>query len=50
MDVTSTAHNIRLDDGTFTKLDQIAIHNHPWFLSAQRLLESIFPGTKAIIA
>ena len=47
MDVTFTGHNIRLDDGTFTKPDQIAIHNHPWFLSAQRLLEIIFPGDKS---
>jgi SAM-dependent methyltransferase len=46
MDVTFTAHNIRLDDGTFTNPKQIQIESHPWFISARRVLETVFPGDK----
>ena len=38
MPVEFTAHNIRLDDGTFTKPD--AMEAYPWFISARRILET----------
>ncbi len=42
-----TAHNIRLDNGTFTKPDLgYSMDAHPWFVSARRLLETVFPGDK----
>jgi SAM-dependent methyltransferase len=47
MNVTFTAHNIRLDDGTFTNPDvPILMEQHPWLLSAKRMLNVIFPGEK----
>jgi 2-polyprenyl-3-methyl-5-hydroxy-6-metoxy-1,4-benzoquinol methylase len=41
-----TAHNIRLDDGTYTKPDGVRMEAHPWFLAARRVLDAIFPGDK----
>ncbi len=47
MGVEFTAHNIRLDDGTFTKPDEShSMEAHPWLVSARRILESVFPGDK----
>jgi 2-polyprenyl-3-methyl-5-hydroxy-6-metoxy-1,4-benzoquinol methylase len=43
-----TAHNIRLDDGTFTKPEsERSMAQHPWFISARRVLETVFPGEKS---
>lgn len=43
-----TAHNIRLDDGTFTKPDSAtSMVDHPWFISARGILETVFPGDKS---
>jgi hypothetical protein len=48
MTVTFTGHNIRLDDGTETKPEiGYTIDHHPWFRSAQRLLETVYPGDKS---
>lgn len=45
--ITFTSHNIRLDDGTYTKPEAgPAIDQHPWFLAAKRILEATFPGDK----
>ncbi|BCO47484.1 hypothetical protein MINTM002_31580 [Mycobacterium intracellulare] len=45
-----TAHNIRLDDGTFTKPDSSqSMVDHPWFKSAHGVLETVFPGDKSRI-
>lgn len=47
MAVEFTAHNIRLDDGTLTKPDKgYSMEAHPWFVSARRILETVFPGDK----
>jgi len=47
MSVEFTAHNIRLDDGTLTKPDVgYSMEAHPWFVSARRILETVFPGDK----
>jgi SAM-dependent methyltransferase len=47
MAVEFTAHNIRLDDGSFTKPEAgPSMDLHPWFISAQRVLETVFPGDK----
>jgi len=47
MAVEFTAHNIRLDDGSFTKPDAgQSMEFHPWFVSARRIVESVFPGDK----
>ena len=47
MPVEFTAHNIRLDDGTFTKPDTgHSMESCPWFVSARRILETVFPGDK----
>lgn len=47
MTIEFTAHNIRLDDGTFTKPDiGISMEFYPWFVSARRLIETVFPGDK----
>jgi SAM-dependent methyltransferase len=43
-----SAHNIRLDDGTFTKPDSTqSVVEYPWFISARRILETVFPGDKS---
>jgi SAM-dependent methyltransferase len=47
MTLEFTAHNIRLDDGTFTKPDSTSMVEHPWFISARRVLETVFPGDKS---
>lgn len=45
--VEFTAHNIRLDDGTFTKPEsKRSMVDEPWFKSARGMLEVIFPGNK----
>lgn len=45
--VEFTAHNIRLDDGTFTKPDVgYSMEAHPWVVSSKRILETVFPGDK----
>ena len=44
-----TAHNIRLDDGSFTKPDEIVISSAPWFLSAKRVLLTVFPGERSSV-
>jgi SAM-dependent methyltransferase len=47
MPVSFTSHNIRLDDGSFTKPDVgYSMDVHPWFLAAKRLLDATFPGDK----
>jgi 2-polyprenyl-3-methyl-5-hydroxy-6-metoxy-1,4-benzoquinol methylase len=47
MRVNFTGHNIRLDDGTLTKPDNPhSMDVDPWFLSAKRLIETVFPGDK----
>lgn len=47
-DFEFTAHNIRLDDGTFTKSDSTdSIAEHPWFVSARGVLDTVFPGDKS---
>jgi SAM-dependent methyltransferase len=47
MAVDFTAHNIRLDDGTLTKPDKgYSMEADPWFVSARRILETVFPGDK----
>jgi len=46
--VEFTAHNIRLDDGTFTKSDSThSMVDSPWFISARGILETVFPGDKS---
>ena len=48
MTVEFTAHNIRLDDGTFTRPDStMSMVEYPWFISARRVLETVFPGDKS---
>jgi SAM-dependent methyltransferase len=44
-----SAHNIQLDDGTFTKTDGITITASPWFLSAKSLLTTVFPGDRSLV-
>jgi 2-polyprenyl-3-methyl-5-hydroxy-6-metoxy-1,4-benzoquinol methylase len=47
MTVEFTAHNIRLDDGTFTKPEiGYSMESYPWFVSARRVIETVFPGDK----
>ena len=47
MAIEFTAHNIRLDDGTLTKPDfPITMDRHPWFISARRILDTVYPGDK----
>lgn len=42
-----TAHNIRLDDGTYTKFESPrSMVDYPWFQTARGILETIFPGDK----
>lgn len=44
--MTFTAHNIRLDDGSYTKPGGVTMEVHPWFLAARRVLDATFPGGK----
>ena len=47
MPVSFTSHNIRLDDGSYTKPDiGYSMDLHPWFLAAKRILDATFPGDK----
>lgn len=47
MAIEFTCHNIRLDDGTLTKPDEgHSMEAYPWFVSARRVLETVFPGEK----
>ena len=47
MTVEFTAHNIRLDDGSFTKPDLgVSMDAEPWCVSAKRMLDTVFPGDK----
>jgi len=42
-----TAHNIRLDNGSFTKPDVgHSMDANGWFVSARRVLDTVFPGDK----
>jgi SAM-dependent methyltransferase len=46
--VQFSAHNVRLDDGTFTKPDSSGLLEETlWFRSARGVLETIFPGDKS---
>ena len=48
MPVSFTSHNIRLDDGSYTKPDVgYSMDVHPWFLAAKRILDATFPGDKS---
>jgi len=43
-----TAHNIRLDNGEFTKPDiGCTMEAYPWFVSARKIIETVFPGDKS---
>lgn len=43
-----TAHNIRLDNEVLTKPEQAySMESHPWFVSAKRILDTVFPGDKS---
>jgi SAM-dependent methyltransferase len=45
--INFTSHNIRLDDGTYTKPDVgFSMDVHPWFLAAKRMLDATFPTGK----
>ncbi|HXW68650.1 MAG TPA: methyltransferase domain-containing protein [Dissulfurispiraceae bacterium] len=46
MDVEFTSHNIRLDDGTFTRPESPK-KDLPFFASARRILNVVFPGDKS---
>ncbi len=47
MQIEFTAHNIRLDDGTFTKPKLgYSMETDPRFVSARRILDTVFPGDK----
>src|SRR5262245_16857002 len=50
MEIEFTAHNIRLDDGSFTKPDLVyGIDQHPWMRSFKRTLSVVFPGDRSKI-
>lgn len=47
MHIDFSSHNIRLDNGTRTKPDaKFKLESHPWFISAKRIIETVFPGDK----
>ena len=47
MAIEFTNHNIRLDDGTLTKPEVgQSMESYAWFVSARRILETVFPGDK----
>jgi SAM-dependent methyltransferase len=47
METIFTAHNIRLDDGTYTRPDDIEkMESLPWLVSAKRIINTVFPGDK----
>ncbi len=42
------AHNIRLDDGSYTRsAASPGMDAHPWFISTKRLLDTVFPGDRS---
>lgn len=46
--ITFTSHNIRLDDGTYTKPEAgPSIDRLSWLLGAKRIIDATFPGDKA---
>src|SRR5262245_30777267 len=46
--ISFTAHNIKLDNGEYTKPEMgTAMSEFPWLVSARRVLELIFSGDKA---
>lgn len=48
MNIEFTNHNIRLDDGNFTKPEMgYSMESYPWFLSSKRILNTVFPGDKS---
>src|SRR4029077_15556991 len=48
MDTEFTAHNIRLDNGSLTKPDVgHSMDANGWFVSARRVLDTVFPGDKS---
>ena len=48
LDIAFTAHNIRLDNGTFTKPEVgQSMEADPWCAAARRILETVFPGQKS---
>lgn len=48
--ISFTAHNILLDDGTLTKPDiGYRIDQHPHFRAAKRVLETVFPQDRQLI-
>lgn len=50
MNIQFTAHNIRLDNGTFTKpQDRVSMEHYSQFISAKRLLETIYPDNRHLI-
>jgi len=44
--VTFSAHNIRLDDGTYTKPGGLSTDTNATFMGAKRVLDLAFPGSK----
>ena len=47
MAIKFIAHNIRLDDGTLTRPDVArSMEAYPWFISARRILDTVFPEDK----
>lgn len=47
---TFSAHNIRLDDGSFTRSpDETPMDEHPWFVSAMRVLDTVYGSDKAAL-
>jgi hypothetical protein len=47
MTVSFTAHNIRLDDGTFTRPgSDLSMADYPSLKAAQRVLRTVFPGDR----
>ena len=47
MEAQFTAHNVRLDSGAFTKPEMATcLESHLSFVSARRVLETVFPGDK----
>jgi SAM-dependent methyltransferase len=47
MEIKFIAHNIRLDDGTLTcPGSSQSMEQHPWFLSARRILDTLWPNNK----
>ena len=48
MSIGFTSHNIRLDSGAFTKPEMgFSMDAHGWFVSARRILETVFPGDRS---